>query len=203
MIINSLLQGFIFGIGAAVPIGPINILIMDRALKNYISAVFIGLGALSADITYLVLILLGLTTFLNHPIILDILSGFGSLFLLYIAFMIFKSREKKIDKTAQTINGKTVLKSYLGGYFLTLLNPYTIAFWISIASFTRAKSDSIDYFIILGMIVAIIIWVTLMPYLVHKSKHKISDKISYYIAVFSSIVLACFSVSLFVNHFII
>jgi L-lysine exporter family protein LysE/ArgO len=200
MIINSLLQGFFFGIGAAVPIGPINILIMDRALKNYRSAVAIGAGALSADITYLVLILLGLVTFLNHPIFLDMLSIFGSVFLMFVAFMTFKSRNKALNKTTTTVDGKTMLKSYIGGYFLTILNPFTIAFWLSVASFT---SSELDYFIIIGMISAISLWITIMPYLVQKSKHKISHKLSYYISVFSAMILAGFSVSLFVNRFII
>jgi len=197
MIINSILQGFLFGLGAAVPIGPINILIMDRAIRNYKSAVAIGAGALSADILYLVLILLGLMTFLNSPFILNMLGFFGSAFLLYVAYMIFKGRNKKLEKSHLQVDNKTLLKSYISGFFLTLLNPYTIAFWISVASFTN--SDEVDYFIIVGMISAILIWITLMPYLVHRSKHKISNKVSYYIALFSSVILTGFSVSLFVS----
>jgi len=203
MIINSILQGFVFGLGAAVPIGPINILIMDRALQNYKSAVAIGAGALTADITYLVLILLGLVTFFNHPIFLDFLSVFGSGFLLFIAYMIFKGRDKKLNKTTTTVDGKTIFKSYIGGFFLTLLNPYTIAFWLSVATFTSNGSTEVDYFILVGMICAISMWITIMPYLVHKSKHKISNKLSYYIAIFSSIVLAGFAVSLFFNSFLV
>lgn len=198
MIITSILQGFVFGLGAAVPIGPINILIMDRALRNYKSAVAIGAGALSADIFYLVLILLGLVTFFNNAFFLDILGMFGSVFLFFVAYMIFKGRDKKVDKTTLHIDHKTIVKSYISGFFLTLLNPYTIAFWISVASFTNG-SEEIDYFIIIGMISAILLWITLMPYFVHRSKHKISNKISYYIAVVSSVILAGFAISLFLN----
>lgn len=202
MIINSILQGFIFGLGAAVPIGPVNILIMDRAIRNYKSAVAIGAGALSADILYLVLILFGLMTFFNNPIFLDILGIFGSAFLLFIAYEIFKGRNKKLEKASLQIDNKTLLKSYIEGFFLTLLNPYTIAFWISVASFTNS-SEEVDYFIIVGMIGAILIWIICMPYLVHRSKHKISNKVSYYIAVLSSLILAGFAVSLFVNNLLI
>ncbi len=200
MILNSFIQGFVFGIGAAVPVGPINILIMDRALQNYKSAVSLGFGALSADITYLVLILLGLMTFFNHPILLDTLGIFGSMFLLFIAYIVFKGRNKELKKSSLEIDHKTLFKSYISGYFLTLLNPYTIAFWISVASFaTTSKSD--QYLIIVGMICAIILWITLMPYFVHKSKHKISQKVSYYIAIFSSLILAGFALSLLFSVF--
>jgi L-lysine exporter family protein LysE/ArgO len=204
MIINSLLQGFIFGVGAAVPIGPINIIIMDRALRNYKSAVAIGAGALSADITYLVFILLGLVTFFNNPFFLEMLGMFGSVFLLYVSYMIFKSRNKELNKSPIKVDHKTLFKSYISGLFLTLLNPYTIAFWISVSSFSTGTStgEKVDYFIILGMISAILLWITIMPYLVHKSKHKISHKLSYYIAVFSSVVLSGFAISLFINSFL-
>lgn len=198
MIINSILQGFVFGLGAAVPIGPVNILIMDRAIRNYKSAVVTGAGALSADILYLVLILLGLMTFFNNPFFLEMLGLFGSAFLLFVAYMIFNGRNKELAKSPLKADSKRLLKSYISGFFLTLLNPYTIAFWISVASFTNT-SDEVDYFVIVGMISAILIWITLMPYLVHRSKHRISNKVSYYIAVFSSIILAGFSVSLFVS----
>ncbi|CAA6802363.1 MAG: Lysine exporter protein (LYSE/YGGA), partial [uncultured Sulfurovum sp.] len=63
--LNSLIEGFLLGLGAAVPLGPINILIMNHALKNYKSAVAIGFGAMSADMVYLFIILLGLATFLD------------------------------------------------------------------------------------------------------------------------------------------
>ena len=198
MIINSILQGFLFGLGAAVPIGPVNIIIMDRAIRNYKSAVAIGAGALSADILYLVLILLGLMTFFNNLLFLNLLGMFGSIFLLYVAYMIFKGRHKKLDKSPIKVDSKTLVKSYVSGFFLTLLNPYTIAFWISVASFSNT-SDEVDYFVIVGMISAILLWITIMPYFVHRSKHKISNKVSYYIAVFSSIILTGFSVSLFVS----
>jgi L-lysine exporter family protein LysE/ArgO len=198
MIINSILQGFLFGLGAAVPVGPVNIIIMDRAIRNYKSAVAIGAGALSADILYLVLILLGLMTFFNNPIFLNMLGILGSAFLLFVAYMIFNGRNKELEKSPLEVDSKTLLKSYISGFFLTLLNPYTIAFWISVASFTNT-SDEVDYFVIVGMISAILMWIILMPYLVHRSKHKISNKLSYYIAVFSSLILAGFSISLLIN----
>lgn len=44
--IASLLSGISLGFGAAVPLGPINILIMTNALRSYKSAVAIGLGAM-------------------------------------------------------------------------------------------------------------------------------------------------------------
>lgn len=195
--ISSFIQGFMLGLGAALPLGPINILIMNAALSNYKKGTAIGLGAMSADITYLALILFGIVQFLNSPTILDIIGIFGSGFLIYLAYLIYKNRNqsietKKEDKSNNTKKG--YMKLYISGYLLTFLSPYTIAFWISVAGF--ASSGGLNPTItIVGLLCAITLWITLMPYFVYKSKHKISQKVSYWIALGSAIVLTFFALS--------
>jgi L-lysine exporter family protein LysE/ArgO len=189
------------GIGAAVPIGAINILMMNTALKTYKGALFIGFGAMSSDITYLLLILLGMATFLDNPTITTTLGVLGSGFLFYMAYMIFKSRAKEVDTKAKTVSKKGLLKFYAQGYVLTFINPYTIAFWLSIAGFIANKSLEPIY-TLFGMLNAILLWITLMPYFVHKSKHKISNKVSYWINVFSSGLLGIFAISLLYSLFL-
>ncbi len=91
---ESFIQGLFFGWGAAVPIGPINVLIMSYALKSYKLGVATGLGAMSVDVLYLVLLSFGVLQILNQPILFNILAIFGSLFLLYIAYLTYKSADK-------------------------------------------------------------------------------------------------------------
>ena len=76
----ALIEGFLLGIGAAIPIGPINILIMNRALKSYPHAVATGVGAMSADGLYLILILFGMAPVLQQPLISGILAIFRNNF---------------------------------------------------------------------------------------------------------------------------
>ncbi len=189
----SFIEGFLLGLGAAVPLGPINILIMNESIKKYKNGVMIGLGAMSSDITYLVFILFGLIVYLNQPIVLDALSVFGGSFLIYLAYNIYKSRNNKLANTTTHIVKKNSLKLYLKGYFLTLLNPYTIAFWLSASGYIAGKN--LDFFVTLvGMLSAILLWITLMPYFIHKTKHKISQKISSVISIVSSVILFGFGV---------
>ena len=135
----SFLEGFLLGMGAAIPLGPINILIMNTALKDYKSAVSIGFGALSADTLYLTLILLGIATFLSHPYVLTVLGVLGSIFLLYMAYLIFKDRFKTLDTAKHSTTCKGIAKFYMQGFTLTFINPYTVAFWLSIAGYTAQK----------------------------------------------------------------
>jgi L-lysine exporter family protein LysE/ArgO len=197
----SFLEGFLLGMGAAIPLGPINILIMNQALKDYQSAVSIGFGAMSADLLYLSLILLGMTAFLDLPYILNILGVLGSTFLLYMAYLIFKGRNKTLHSNKETISSKNRIASYFQGFVLTFVNPYTVAFWLSIAGYTAHKNLE-PVITIVGMLCALFLWITLMPYFVHRSKHKISQKVTYYFNLFSSIVLLGFGLSLLVNMYV-
>lgn len=196
--IESFTEGFLLGLGAAIPLGPINILIMNNALKSYKMGVALGFGAMSADILYLVLILAGMIGFFNNSTFLNVVGLVGSVFLLYLAYDIFKNREKKLDVQTQTVKTKNIFKIYIEGFILTLFNPYTIIFWFSIAGYTANKNLDI-VFTLLGMISSIILWTTLMPYLVHRSKHKISQRVSKYLSIVSALILFCFAFSLLVD----
>lgn len=196
--IESYTEGFLLGIGAAMPLGPINILIMNNALKSYKSGVTIGLGAMSADTFYLTLILVGMIGFINNPSYLSVIGVVGSIFLLYLSYDIFKNRAKKVDVKEQKIQTKNLLKKYTQGLFLTLLNPMTIIFWFSIAGYVASKGLNTG-FTIFGLMSSIFLWITIMPYLIHRSKHKISQKVSKYLSVFSSVILFWFAVSLLVE----
>lgn len=196
--IVSFVEGFLLGLGAAVPLGPINILIMNEAIKEYKNGVMIGLGAMSSDITYLFLIFFGVLIYINQPEILATLSVVGGLFLIYLAYMIFKNRDNKIDVSGEKVDSSSLIKLYLKGFALTFINPYTIGFWLSTSGYIASK-DLNPLVTLLGMLSAILLWITLMPYFVHKSKHKISHKVSHWINIFSAFILLSFGIIMLVK----
>ena len=196
--LESLLSGLALGAGAAIPLGPINILIMTNALRSYKSAVAIGLGAMSADIIYFLATLIGGLKLLQYKTLANALIIFGSLFLLYIAYQIFKGRNSKIDATPVKVENSDVAKSYIKGLSLTLLNPYTIGFWLSVSTTISAKNLDIK-FTVAGIICAIVLWITIMPFIVHKNKHLISDRVGYVFSVVSSLIMLFFAISLMLD----
>ncbi len=196
--LESLLSGLALGAGAALPLGPINILIMTNALRSYKSAVAIGLGAMSADIIYFLITLVGGLKLLQYKTLANALIIFGSLFLLYIAYQIFKGRNSKIDSTPIKVENSDVAKSYIKGLSLTLLNPYTIGFWLSVSTTISAKNLDIK-FTISGIICAIVLWITIMPFIVHKNKHLVSDRVGYIFSVISSLIMLFFAISLMLD----
>ena len=181
------------GLGAAVPLGPINILIMNEAIKKYKNGVMIGLGAMSSDIMYLSLIVFGLISYFNHPYILNSLSLSGGAFLIYLAYAIFKNRDTKIETSKGSVKDSSYIKLYAKGFVLTAINPYTIGFWLSVSGYIAGKELD-PYITLFGMLSSILLWITLMPYLVHRTKHKISQSVSHWISTASALILFGFGV---------
>ena len=191
-------QGLLLGFGAALPLGPINILIMNEALKSYKNALLIGLGAMSADLTYLFIIFYGLAPYLQETVVLKSFSLFGGLFLLYLSYLIFKGRNRAVQREKTSQKNHTLMH-YFKGYILTLLNPYTIFFWLSITTYSLS-SGSI-FLVVCGMIVAILLWITLMPLFVYKKRALISKNIASKIAIVSAIIISLFALALLMKFF--
>ena len=196
--IASFLEGFLLGLGAAVPLGPINVLIMSNALRHYGAAVALGSGAMSADITYLLLILLGLFHFMENPAVKLVMALAGSAFLLYLAWLIFKGRNEPIH--LHKIEKTRLFSNWLKGYTLTLLNPYTVIFWLSVSAYIATKNLD-PLFTVLGLLSAILCWITLMPLAIHKTKHLFSQRVVTLFTVASAAILAFFALGMLWNTF--
>lgn len=197
-IFSLFFQGLLLGFGAAVPLGPINLLIMNEALRSYKRAVAIGLGAMSADVSYLLLISYGITNYLQEPLSLQLLALVGGIFLIYLSFLIFKGRNHHIDKI-KLEKDVTLISNYIKGYFLTLLNPYTLLFWLSVTSYSITTTSL--GITLLGLVCAILIWIFVMPYLIYRKRALISDRVSSIIATLSALIISLFGISLLLKSF--
>lgn len=193
------LQGMLLGLTVAVPLGPINLLIMNEALKSYKNSWLIGFGAMSADVTYLTLIVFGLSSYLKDTRVLNVLSLGGGMFLFFIAYVVFKNRNEPIRKVTIEVKHSS-LKYYLKGYGLTLVSPYTVLFWLSVS--TLSLSTEHPTYIISGMLFAILLWISLMPYFIYKTKHLISQHIYSKIALISAFVFFIFALGMVIRLFL-
>ena len=196
---DSFIEGFWLGVGAAVPLGPINVMIMQEALKRYSSAVSTGTGAMSADLSYLTLILIGVMGFAHNQLFIISVGSFGSLFLLYMAWSIFRSAKEPVKSTGvEQIDKKSLSYHWLRGYLMTLLNPYTVLFWLSLSAYIGTKGlDPI--LTVVGLLTAISLWIILMPYVIHKSRHLISKKTAEILSIISALILLFFALSMMYN----
>ncbi len=200
--ITIFIQGLLLGFGACVPIGPINILIISYALKSYKQALYIGLGAMSADVIYLLLINFGILQIIKYEIIKKSLAIFGFIFLNYVAYVIIKNSQNhiKIEEKSDQYSTKNI---YIKGFLLTLLNPYTVGYWLSIASLSATKGMMSMTVLAIGVIGAILLWITIMPFLVWKNRRFISDNATRYLSITAGLILIFFAFVLIYNIFIL
>ncbi|MVO98363.1 LysE family translocator [Paenibacillus lutrae] len=139
---NHFMTYFLLGISLAAPIGSINAAQLERGARlGFTHAWLIGLGAMCADLIYMLLIYFGLAHFLTTPFLKTFLWFFGSFVLLYTGIESLQSMK--------AINGNhsrahpTQSSSFRTGFLMSLMNPLSILFWLGI--YGPILADSIQH----------------------------------------------------------
>ncbi|GJM82731.1 hypothetical protein HMSSN139_52270 [Paenibacillus sp. HMSSN-139] len=92
---NSFLSYVLLGLSLSAPIGPVNAAQLDKGIRGgFLHAWFVGLGALSADLLYMLLVYFGVVHFLNTPFMKTFLWLFGFFVLTYIGIDSLKQAGK-------------------------------------------------------------------------------------------------------------
>ena len=132
----NLLSGITVGLGAAVPIGPVNIEIMRRNLNQGLKAgISFALGACFGDLLYLITLLLGILHTFKHQRFFNTLSLLGSIVLFYFAYQCLSTRKTETTcPQPSSFPTSSILTYFFQGLLMALLNPYTLLFWASIGS---------------------------------------------------------------------
>src|SRR5436305_295957 len=87
-----LARGVLLGLGAAVPIGPVNVEIARRTLRGGFPGGFaLGCGAVTVDILYAALSSLSFTRLLPAPAVARVVGAAGVVLLLYLAVLCFRA----------------------------------------------------------------------------------------------------------------
>jgi arginine exporter protein ArgO len=176
-----------FFIGAAlgaltgVPIGPLNVAIIDAAYRHHLRrAVAVGLGGAVADLAYASLGILGLGQLLTaHVAVPPILYGVSGVVL--IIYGILTVRAQPIDPG---VAGQSDLvgKSYFWGGFgmgvaLILLNPATLITWVVIVGSAMADATrSEGMAAALGIGAGSALWFTVVAHLADHGKKVLGKK---------------------------
>lgn len=197
---HLLLFGILLGLGAAVPIGPINLELIRRNLRfGTAYGIALGLGACFADLTYLILLCVGTLTLLQHPHALRVMGLVGSMILAWFALQTFRLQAR--DKTQHL--AKPLLSRYvIEGYMLTLVNPMTILFWGSVSSQISLQAIHQSYAVFLagsGVLIGTTSWVIGLNIFIHMTRHKLSATVIKWLNYTGGIILLMFAVMGFVR----
>jgi L-lysine exporter family protein LysE/ArgO len=146
------INGVALGLGAAAPIGPVNVEIARRVLRFGRGAGFaLGCGAVTVDVGYAVVTSVTFLPVMGYPRVMNGLSVGAGLFLAYLAWGCLKGAwgvHGGSGEVFSDLNGERAERlgsgapgfppvcspgakwgHYATGLLMTALNPMTLAFW--------------------------------------------------------------------------
>ncbi len=133
----------LLGLSLSAPLGPINAAQLDKGLRGgFLHAWILGLGAVSADIIYMLLVYFGMIHLLDAPFVKAFLWLFGFFVLVYTGFDGIRSSGEVSTARLRDSSDTSLYRSFLSGFLMSLFNPLSILFWLGIYGSVLAKAAS-------------------------------------------------------------
>jgi threonine/homoserine/homoserine lactone efflux protein len=207
MVISILLKGLIAGITIAVPVGPINIICIQRTLndgrwKGFAS----GLGAALADTVYGFIAGFGLTlvsTFIfdNLPVVKLV----GGIVILLLGLKMVLAKPKIMRKNP-VIDTKSLWRAFTSTFLITLTNPLTIMVFLGIFAGLdlgeHGGSLESSLTLISGVFLGSMLWWLFLSYMINHIRHKFNPRIMLTLNRVSGSVILVFGIIILVTIFI-
>lgn len=168
------------GISLAVPVGPIKLEMIKRGLSGgFWPSWLVGLGAVSADFIFMLIIFLGLSPFLQNTFVQTTMLVIGIVMLTVLGISTIRTAWLQQRFLAEN-EEKPEQKPYWTGFLLALMNPFNFLFWFGIYGGTlqNIPSDTkwwVNAYLSLFIIAGIILWNINVAFTVHFFRSIISD----------------------------
>lgn len=159
----SIFLSYVFlGLSLSAPMGPINAAQLDKGIRSgFLHAWILGIGALLADVIYMLLIYLGVIHFLETDIVKLFLWLFGTFVLIYTGIESLQGANQISINSSES--DESIIKTFFSGLFMSLSNPLTILFWLGIFGSILAKASASYnkdqlFLYSFGIILGILLW---------------------------------------------
>ena len=179
-IIKAILMGFFTGFVASIPLGPSGLESVSRSItKGFREGFKVSLGAVSADIVYIIIINLGFLTFFTRN------PKSYSLFWIISGIVLMISTKISLNaKNSHTTSTQPYFRhasnGFLTGFFITFLNPTTPSLWIALSGTVfnvwRHSGKAFFVFSVSSMIIGSIAWFCLLNIIVSRGVKKLNPK---------------------------
>ncbi|MGN7310874.1 LysE family transporter [Alkalicoccobacillus gibsonii] len=136
-----ILSYIMLGISLAAPIGPVNAAQIEKGLRGgFFHSWFVGIGAMIADLLYMLIVFLGVSHFLEIEGVKVFLWLFGAFVLAYTGVESLKTGAKEASGTRHSVINESLTQSFWSGFLISVTNPLTILFWLGIYGSVLAKT---------------------------------------------------------------
>lgn len=196
-VLQLTLYGASVGILLAAPIGPINIEILRRGLRDgFLNGWLTGLGALSADTIYAVVIVMGMAKFAENESIRAVLFFAGAVMMAYIGFHSIRTAlaGAEVDTTPAPRG-----RAYATGFLMAALNPFGIVYWLTVGAGLAA--DAVNRFgqnaapmLIVGVSLGIFTWITSISAIAQVSRRFVTGRAMQWITGVSGVLILGYGV---------
>jgi threonine/homoserine/homoserine lactone efflux protein len=143
-ILVAALTGFISGLLLSIPVGPVNLTIINEgARRGFVWALLIGLGASLMEVIYCAIAFTGFSSFFDDRMVKASMEVFSFAFMLFlgIKFMMAKTvaAPMHISNAADRIEERIGEKlhphsAFMTGFVRVMGNPGVLLFWIILAT---------------------------------------------------------------------
>jgi threonine/homoserine/homoserine lactone efflux protein len=179
----ALIVGIITGFLICIPVGPINVWVVNTLIKHdFKSAFAIALGGSLMDFIYFFIILSGLSLFSFSPKTIIVLKIVGVLFLLIFGLqgMLVKKQSFELDDKLKKAT-PTLLSFFLLGVAIYSSNPTLVATMSGLAAVIKSWNLFLNNFpgyfaLSLGLALGTALWFYLLLKIVQKYQNKIPEK---------------------------
>lgn len=207
-LVTTFLAGVVFGLALAAPPGPMNAIIAEESvLRGWRSGFRAGLGAMTADLVFLGLALVGAVAVVERaPTLRNAMVAAGGVLMLYFAYGAARGAEESFRTDAAPDS-----RGFTKAFVLALTNPYQILFWLTVGVGLLApgRVDVLSYAsdalaglvvvetghptLLVGFFGGIVVWITGFPAALTAAEKR-TDRLAPVVALGSAALLALFGV---------
>jgi L-lysine exporter family protein LysE/ArgO len=183
---QPLLAGFIAGFVVAVPVGPVNLTVINQALRRGFGTAFlIGIGAMCAETVYASLMLWGHASILDAPrvvlamrvIAVVVIGAMG------VRYLLFKStRVGDSEVAAQKLDERWHHpQSFFLGFALTISNLMLVVVWATLVTLLYAHEWVVQTLVSRGLCALGVLgggstWFLLLAFFVSRAHRRVKDQ---------------------------
>src|ERR1035438_6847721 len=189
-ILLSALTGFFSGLLLSMPVGPVNLTIINGgAQRGFKWAVLIGLGAATMDVIYCTIAFTGFSSFFKIRIVKTLMEVFTFVFMLFLGakFLLAKTvtAPTELGAAASRIEQRIGEKlhphsAFMTGFVRVLGNLGVLLFWIVLAANFMSHDWVADTFVaktacVVGVALSTNLWFCTLSYGVSRGHGRFSE----------------------------
>jgi threonine/homoserine/homoserine lactone efflux protein len=207
----TIFLGFFIGLIAAIPVGPVNLLVVRRSLAyDPLHGFMSGLGAVLADALYASITAFGFTAIAQliegHSTTLQIVGGLMLFF--FGARMYIAPPELRIDDDDKDGKALPLLRAMMSTFALAVTNPATmLAFTAMFAGVAGLVGHAASFygaaFLVVGVVAGSTFWWFTLTTITGLFHRHIDERVMTIINKVSGVVITAFGVAVFAHLFVL